>query len=200
MTGAPGGGPPGVPYGQSASHLYPSPQMYHPTDPHAYARAHPPTTWRQSPSHSPSLASMPPSSAVSNSPTYRERNGSRYSPYPGQTLHRKHSGSSGESPSLDMPALSLRDRRPHSDHRSRLPEPIVLPPIQSNSQSRGSFTQPPYALPPISSLEHSRGGRTNNSAEVLRRLKMDDNSNSEDERRHEDYKARTRSQSTSMYK
>lgn len=174
--------------------MYPSSQMYHPSDAHAYSRAHPPTTWRHSPSHSPSLAPMPPSNG------YRERTHPRYAPYPGQTLHRKPSGSSGGSPSLDIPALSLHDRRSPVEHRGRMPEPITLPPIQSTTQARGSFTQPPYALPPISTLEHSRGGQPNNSAEVLRRLKMDDESNSEDERRHDDSKARGRSMSASVYR
>lgn len=181
----------------SHGHLYPSPPMYHPSDAHAYSRghAHPPSTWRNSPTHSPSLASIPSSSHMTNSPTYsRERSHARYSPYPGQssTLHRRHSGSSGGSPHLDARG------GPPVEHR-RLPESIILPPIQPTSQRGGSFTQPPYSLPPISTLEHSRGARPSNSAEVLRRLKMDDESNSEDERRH-DESSRSRPHSASMYK
>lgn len=181
----------------SQAHLYPSPPIYNPSDAHTYSRGHPhpPSTWRHSPTHSPSLASVPPSTHMTNSPTYgRDRSHTRYSPYPGQSssVHRRQSGSSGGSPHLDASGGSTVEHR-------RLPEPITLPPIQSTSQRGGSFTQPPYSLPPISTLEHSRGARPSNSAEVLRRLKMDDESNSEDERRYDDT-PRGRSHAASMYK
>lgn len=201
VTGGPGANSSAPHYGQPTGPLYPAPQMYPPPDSHSYSRAHPPTTWRNPSTHSPSMASLPPSSAVSSSPTYREHNRSRYSPYPEySSLHRKRSTSSNESPSIDIPAMSLHDRRSDVEQRGRMAEPITLPPIQSASQARSNFTQPPYALPPISTLEHSRGGHPNNSAEVLRRLRMDDAPPSDDERRSEEQKARARSVSTSMYK
>jgi hypothetical protein len=196
VTGAPAASPSATHY--QPGPLYSTPHMYPPPDPHSYSRAHPPTTWRHSLAHSPSMSSLQTSRANSSSPTY---NRSRYSPYPGQTpsLHRKHSASSGGSPS-DSPAMSLHDRRsmPDVEQHGRMVEPITLPPIQSGSQPRSNFTQPPYALPPISTLEHSRGDHPNNSAEVLRRLRMDDDSNSRG--RNEEQKGKGRSMSMSMYK
>lgn len=201
VTGAPGANSSATHYGQQVGPLYPAPQMYPPPDLHLYSRAHPPTTWRHPSAHSPSTVSLPPSSAVSSSPTYREHNRSRYSPYPhSSSAHRKRSASSCESPSVDIPAMSFHDRRSDVEQRGRMPEPITLPPILSGSQSRSNFTEPPYALPPISTLEHSRGGHPNNSAEVLRRLRMDDELNSDDERHNEEQRARARSLSASMYK
>lgn len=202
VTGAPGASSSAMPYAQSAGPLYPSPQMYHSSSPPLYSRAHPPTTWRHSPTNSSSIASLPQSTTVSNSPNYRERSHSRYSPYPGQssTLHRKLSGSSGGSASLDIPTLSLHERRLGVEHRSQISEPITLPPIQPTSQPRNHFTQPPYTLPPISSLESLQGSHSGSSAEVLRRLKMSQGSNSEDQRRDDEQRARGRSMSASMYK
>ena len=127
VTGTPGASSSAMPYAQSAGPLYPSPQMYHSSSPPLYSRAHPPTTWRHSPTNSSSIASLPQSTTVSNSPNYRERSHSRYSPYPGQssTLHRKLSGSSGGSASLDIPTLSLHERRLGVEHRSQISEPIT---------------------------------------------------------------------------
>jgi hypothetical protein len=202
VTGAPAANSSAVHYGQPNGHLYSTPPMYPPPDTHSYSRAHPPTTWRHSSGHSPSVATLPPPSTVSGSPTFREHNRSRYSPYPGHpsSRHRKHSASSGDSPSIDIPSMSLHDRRADFEQHGRMAEPITLPPIQSTSQVRSNFTQPPYALPPISALEHSRGGHPNNSAEVLRRLRMDDGSHSDDDRRNDEQRARARSMSTSIYK
>jgi hypothetical protein len=200
VTGAPSVSTSAPHYGQQAGPpMYPAHQMYPPPDPHSYSRAHPPTTWRHPPAHSPSIASMPPSSAASRSPTYREHSHPRYSPYPSSasSRHRRHSGSSGDPPSIDIP---LQNRRLDAEQHDRVPESISLPPIQSASQPRSNFTQPPYALPPISTLEPSRGGHPNNSAEVLRRLRMDDESISDDERRKEEQRVRARSVSTSQYK
>lgn len=199
VTGALDACSPAIPYGHPSGPLYSSPQMYHSSNPHSYARAHPPTTWRHSPTHSPSLTSLGQSSTVSSSSNHRERTHSRYSPYPGQssTQHRKLSGSSGGSPPLDIPALSLHERHLGVESSSQTSEPITLPPIQSTSQPRNNFTQPPYTLPPISSLEKSQGS---NSAEVLRRLKMDHEVTSEGERRDEEQRFRGRSMSASIYK
>jgi hypothetical protein len=201
MTGAPTATSSSTHYGQQAGPLYSAPQMYPPPEPHSYSRAHPPTTWRHPSTHSPSTASLPPPSLTSSSPTYREHSRSRYSPYPGHSssLHRKRSTSSLESPSTDIPSI-LHGRRSDNEHVRRLSDPITLPPIQPTSQPRGNFTQPPYALPPISTLEDSRGSQPNNSAEVLRRLRMDDASNPDEERRNEEQRARARSMSASMYK
>lgn len=191
MTGAPSASS-SAPYGN----VYPAPP-YHRPDEHAYSRAHPPTTWRQPHTQSPSLASISPSI----SPKYREQPRARYSPYPSQsqTLHRKHSAPSSHSPSLDIPTLSLRDRNSDSELRPRRAEQINLPPIHT-SHSRGSSGQSSYALPPISTLEHSRGNHSLSSAEVLRRLKMDDDMSSEDERRNEEQKFRARSMSTPSFR
>ena len=199
VTGAPGGISAGSFYGPQTGPLYHAPQMYPPPDPHPYSRSHPPTTWRHGLVHSPSMSSLQTSSAASNSPTLREHNRARYSPYPGTSLHHKRSASSVTSPPIDIPAMSPRDRRPSGEQPVRMAEPITLPPIQSGSQPR-SFTQPPYALPPISALEASRGGHPNNSAEVLRRLRMDDESTSEDGRHNEEQRTRARSMSLSTYK
>lgn len=208
MTGAPGTS---ASYGGQASY---SPQhTYHPSDPHGHARAHPPATWRHpsTTTHSPSMASASRSPSmvapVSNSTAYRDlpqSSRSRYSPYPTQaTVHRKHSGSSVGSPSIDIPAMSIHDRHTHAHPHARHHEQFNLPPIQTgNIQPRGAggnFTQPPYALPPISTLEHSRTNNSLSSAEVLRRLRMDDNLSNQDRERNEE-RARARSMSTSIYK
>ena len=194
MTGAPSASA-----AASYGNVYPpAPSYHHRPDEHAYSRAHPPTTWRHPPAHSPSTASMSPSI----SPKYREQPRARYSPYPSQsnTIHRKLSGSSGGSPSLDIPALSLRDRNSDSELRTRKAESFVLAPIQTSSHSRESSGQGSYALPPISTLEHSRGNHSLSSAEVLRRLKMDDDMSSEDDRRSEEQKYRARSMSTPSFR
>lgn len=192
MTGAPSASSSAA-YGN----VYPAPP-YHRPDEHAYSRAHPPTTWRQQHTQSPSMASISPSI----SPKYREQPRARYSPYPSQsqTIHRKNSAPSGHSPSLDIPALSLRDRNSDSELRPRRAEQINLPPIHTSSHSRGSSGQSSYALPPISTLEHSRGNHSLSSAEVLRRLKMDDDVSSEEERRNEEQKFRARSMSTPSFR
>ena len=58
--------------------------------------------------------------------------------------------------------------------RRRIAEPITLPPIQTSP--RGNLKQPIYKLPPISSLDNMCGAEPSNSTEVLRRLRLDDES------------------------
>jgi hypothetical protein len=173
VTGAPGGISAGTLYRPQAG-LCHTPQMHPPPVPH--------TTWRPG-------SSLQTSSAASNSPTLREHN-RRSSPYPKTSLHSNGSASSVTSP---------RDRRPRGEQSGRIPETVTLAPIQSGSQPR-SFTQPPYALPPISTLEASRGGRPNNSSEVLRRLRMDDESTFDEGQHNEEQRARAHSISLSTYK
>jgi hypothetical protein len=163
----------GAPGGISAGTLYPlyhTPQMHPPPVPHSHSHPPPPTWWRPELVHSPSMSSLQTTAAI-NSPTLREDHCARSSPYPGTSL-------------LSMRALS--------PHPVGIPETITFPPIQSGSQSR-SFTQPPYALPPISALE---GGHPDNAAEVLRRLKRDNESTLDDGWHNEEQRARAHSMST----
>jgi hypothetical protein len=55
------------------------------------------------------------------------------------------------------------------------PERITLPPLRAPPVDQGS-TVSAYALPPISALEDLRGIHNNDSAAVLRRLQLDDES------------------------
>jgi hypothetical protein len=55
---------------------------------------------------------------------------------------------------------------------SRLKEEISLPPIHTPDSNSSSPS--PYSLPPISSMEEARGSGPQDSAAVLRRLRMDD--------------------------
>ena len=55
---------------------------------------------------------------------------------------------------------------------SRLKEEFNLPPIQAPDPNSSSSS--PYSLPPISSMEEVRGVALQDSAAVLRRLRMDD--------------------------
>ncbi|TEB31587.1 hypothetical protein FA13DRAFT_1732420 [Coprinellus micaceus] len=130
----------------------------------------------------PSLIGISPDpSEYSSSPQYPHRhidspdyhNASRYAPYSSHSspIDRKSSvgavsGRGGLS--LEIPPHVLN--RPSS---SKPPENISLPPIkQSEDSDRDSGS--PYALPPISALEDLRGVDTQDSAAVLRRLRLDD--------------------------
>ena len=55
----------------------------------------------------------------------------------------------------------------------RLKEEFNLPPIQAPDSNSSSSS--PYSLPPISSMEEIKGVALQDSAAVLRRLRMDDN-------------------------
>jgi len=66
--------------------------------------------------------------------------------------------------SVDTRSLNMRECSPHSDE-------LKLPPIQSMGQAT---PKSPYALPPISAMEDLRGSVTQDSAAVLRRLRMED--------------------------
>lgn len=66
--------------------------------------------------------------------------------------------------SVDTRSLNYTESSPHNDE-------LKLPPIQSMGEA---IPKSPYALPPISAMEDLRGSVTQDSAAVLRRLRMDD--------------------------
>lgn len=68
-------------------------------------------------------------------------------------------------------ALSVDTRSLYSEQPSSPYEQVRLPPIQSPG---GMSPRSPYALPPISALEDLRGSITQDSAAILRRLRMED--------------------------
>ena len=75
--------------------------------------------------------------------------------------------------SLDIRSLSMRERSSDSEPPPKLSENFKLPPIQAPSGGESS-SDSPYALPPISAMEDVRGSSAQDSAAVLRRLRMDD--------------------------
>ncbi|KAJ3514144.1 hypothetical protein NMY22_g14839 [Coprinellus aureogranulatus] len=130
----------------------------------------------------PSLIGISPDpSEYSSSPQYSHRqidspdyhNAGRYAPFSSQSspIDRKASVGAGGGRgglSLEIPPHVL-NRPPSSNPQ----ECISLPPIkQSEDSDRDSGS--PYALPPISALEDLRGVDTQDSAAVLRRLRLDD--------------------------
>lgn len=92
----------------------------------------------------------------------------RYSTYSsrGSPPERKSSISS-KALSVDIP--SMAQRTPSVPHH----QDISLPPIQRLNVADLESSSP-YALPPISALEDLRGVETQDSAAVLRRLRLDD--------------------------
>ncbi|KAH6901270.1 hypothetical protein BKA70DRAFT_1310123 [Coprinopsis sp. MPI-PUGE-AT-0042] len=127
----------------------------------------------------PSLSSIRPShSPVDYAPsphlTHRDSDTSdpgRYSTYSsrGSPPERKSSISS-KALSVDIP--SMAQRTPSVPLR----QDISLPPIQRLNVADLEASSP-YALPPISALEDLRGVETQDSAAVLRRLRLDDDYN-----------------------
>ncbi|KAK7017337.1 transcriptional repressor XBP1 [Favolaschia claudopus] len=138
--------------------------------------SHQPSMFAPTLPHSPHLYSSSSSNIRPiDIPKPKERAGhTRYSPYHSAVpLPRKLSTSSSGSLSLDIPALSLREKDAHSRTRTpptRPAERIQLPAIQQFVKSE---THSQYALPPISALEDLRGVDTQDSAAVLRRLQSD---------------------------
>lgn len=133
------------------------------------------------PSHPSLIGISPDPSEYSSSPQYSHRqidspdyhNAGRYVPYSSHSspIDRKASVGAGGGRgglSLEIPPHVLN--RPPS---SKPQENISLPPIKGSEDSdRDSGS--PYALPPISALEDLRGVDTQDSAAVLRRLRLDD--------------------------
>ena len=142
---------------------------------------HPPSHFNRRPSHPSLIGISPDPSEYSSSPQYSHRqidspdyhSASRYAPYSSHSSPIDRKSSVGALPvrgglSLEIPPHVLN--RPSS---SKPPENISLPPIkQSEDSDRDSGS--PYALPPISALEDLRGVDTQDSAAVLRRLRLDD--------------------------
>lgn len=83
--------------------------------------------------------------------------------------------------SLDISVLSMRD----SGSESHLKEEFSLPPIQAPDSSSSSPSL--FTLPPISCMEDARGIAPQDSAAVLRRLRMDDDGYSKAGRSSEDH-------------
>ncbi|PPQ83970.1 hypothetical protein CVT25_000516 [Psilocybe cyanescens] len=84
------------------------------------------------------------------------------------TSYRKLSAPTKSGLSLDICSLSMRER----SSEPSLKADIKLPPIHGHAGSDPGDS--PYALPPISAMEDLRGSVTQDSAAVLRRLRMDD--------------------------
>ena len=83
-------------------------------------------------------------------------------------LHMDSTSAAHYNPLPPMTGLSIDARFLNS---AEGPSDFKLPPIQS-SDTNGYDS--PYALPPISAMEDLRGSITQDSAAVLRRLRMDD--------------------------
>ncbi|KIK05997.1 hypothetical protein K443DRAFT_674800 [Laccaria amethystina LaAM-08-1] len=89
----------------------------------------------------------------------------RYAPYMGSPPNRHSTSISKGGLSLDIP--STRDHlSPQMKEKS-----FTLPPVHLPDHNMDNS---PYALPPISALEDLRGVHTQDSAAVLRRLRLDD--------------------------
>lgn len=144
------------------------------------AAHHPHTNhFNRRPSHPSLIGISPDPSEYSSSPQYSHRhidspdyhNPTRYAPYnsPSSPIDRKPAATGrGGGLSLEIPPHVL-NRSPSSAPK----ENISLPPIkQPDDGDRDSGS--PYALPPISALEDLRGVDTQDSAAVLRRLRLDD--------------------------
>ncbi|KAF9048929.1 hypothetical protein BJ165DRAFT_1070655 [Panaeolus papilionaceus] len=106
-----------------------------------------------------------------------------YNSHPPTAYRSPTSPTSKTGLSLDMRSLSMRES---SDSR-RSSEDFKLPPIQAPHGRESSESA--YALPPITAMEDMRGSITQDSAAVLRRLKMDDGeyprgNRSEDDHHH----------------
>ncbi|KDQ58976.1 hypothetical protein JAAARDRAFT_127984 [Jaapia argillacea MUCL 33604] len=116
----------------------------------------------------------------------RDRPYHRYSPYPVP----ESVGSSCDSSPVDPPYLSFGEPGPSSispSQRSNMEgefsERISLPPLHTPA-SRGirySSSVASFTLPPISSLESMSGKDAFDSAAVLRRLKLDDDDDPDDQ-------------------
>ncbi|KDR78537.1 hypothetical protein GALMADRAFT_117937 [Galerina marginata CBS 339.88] len=117
---------------------------------------------------SPDMQMLSPSlSTADSSHLDHHRYGGSYSSYP-PTSYRKLSAPSKTGLSLDIRSLSVRER----SSEPSLKEDFKLPPIHGPNGSDPGDS--PYALPPISAMEDLRGSLTQDSAAVLRRLRMDD--------------------------
>ncbi|KAF5342209.1 hypothetical protein D9611_001187 [Ephemerocybe angulata] len=136
-----------------------------------------PSQYSRRPSH-PSVGISPDPSEYSSSPQYSHRqidspdyhNPNRYAPYSSHSspIDRKASVGGRGGLSLEIPPHVLN--RPSS---AKPQENISLPPIKQPEESERDSGSP-YALPPISALEDLRGVDTQDSAAVLRRLRLDD--------------------------
>ncbi|KAF4597065.1 hypothetical protein EYR40_007515 [Pleurotus pulmonarius] len=146
-----------------------------PSDPHS--RSEGPSSYRGvQPEYYEAPGPPSPSTNGDNTPS-KDRNYSRYSPYPGTSstshLSRRPSSSGRSTLHLDIPALSLRDDQRMVEDNPPLGERITLPPIRHHGYSDSSGGAS-YSLPPISALEDLRGVHAHDSAAVLRRLMEDD--------------------------
>ncbi|KAG6917851.1 hypothetical protein DXG01_000756 [Tephrocybe rancida] len=133
------------------------------------------------------------------SPTSTSRGSVRYSPYTSNTPYPSHRTplEGRRDLSLDIPSLSLREngiQSPQSNSRAQEMQHITLPPIHAPADPGQSRS--PYALPPISAMEDLRGLHANDSAAVLRRLKADESSNGDTNRRADDWRRRSYSAQT----
>lgn len=173
---------------------YASSSSRYSADPY-YAADIPRSYLQHRPSEQPhsSVASSPPLSTTSIPHDWT--NNIRYSPYPqATTLSRRPSSSSRGSLKVDIPLGSVQHAPAANTER------ILLPPIHAPAQSM-SLTQFPYALPPISAMENLRGAGDQDSAAVLRRLSLNDDSPSDSERlREEELRSRRRSLSVPPHK
>ncbi|KAF9448493.1 hypothetical protein P691DRAFT_800639 [Macrolepiota fuliginosa MF-IS2] len=120
---------------------------------HGYLSHHPRLERYQLP---PPMPGPPPPGTIKD-PVTSVGSNVRYSPYVGHPTSRKLSSG---SLSLEIPS-SVPD-----------PERITLPPLRAPPADQGPGSS--YALPPISALEDLRGINNNDSAAVLRRLRLDD--------------------------
>jgi hypothetical protein len=100
----------------------------------------------------------------------------RFTPYPASSAMpppRRLSTPSRGSLSLEIPPMPIHDGQRTTPSSARAHDPIQLPAIQPPAKGDA---QSIYALPPISALEDLRGIDTQDSAAVLRRLQLGDDS------------------------
>ncbi|KAG6816669.1 hypothetical protein H0H87_004029 [Tephrocybe sp. NHM501043] len=179
-----------TPHDPSNSRQPPPPQP-----PYLHTAFYPPTRdvhFHHSYQHPPSSSTHtgPGSPDDPPSPTSMSRSSVRYSPYTSNTQRSPFDGR--RDLSLDIPSLSLREngtQAPHSHSRVRELDHITLPPIHAPADPDNSRSL--YALPPISAMEDLRGLHVNDSAAVLRRLKADEPSTTDNSRRAEDWRRRS---------
>ena len=139
---------------------YHSPSDYHMTSPsysiHSQIRGSTPSDIRPSP--------IPISGNVKSGSNQDSHRFGGYNSYP-LSAYRNTGPQPSLPPSSSKAGLSLDT----GSEPPRLKEEINLPPIQAPDSNSSN-----YSLPPISSLEEARGIALQDSAAVLRRLRLDD--------------------------
>ena len=145
----------------------PNPHTTQHMTPHLYASSYSSIRYSQSlPSTIPRAGPSLYASSSSAATTIARGYSARYTPYPDPSSASSH-GASASPLNLN----SLRDSV--SSVRMQDAQEIILPPIRSLSQPSRQLGST-FALPPLSAMEDMRGIHSNDSAAVLRRLRIDD--------------------------